>query len=162
MQESLFQDNLIPIQCTLYKDNYEDLVRISKETGLSVSNLVTFFIIEGIGRANKPKKAPKALKKTHYRLEQYLEAYEKKKGLKYVIGDYNSHCGAAARTVSKVSDSEWLKIIDLYLDSTQERVKQAGHPFHWLIHDLNRWFRESNAQKSVGWAQKLKDIIKGK
>lgn len=159
MQETLLYG--YDIKATIDPEDYSKLESYAKRDGVSVSAILTI-AIEKMIKSEETARRVKPPKKTHYRLEQYLEAYEKKKGLKYLIGDYASHCGAAARTVSKVSDSEWLKIIDLYLDSNQERVKQAGHPFHWLIHDLNRWFRESNAQKSVGWAQKLKDIIKGK
>jgi len=113
-------------------------------------------------KENASKRQNKAPKRTHPRLETFLTSYEAKRGFKYVIGDYNAHCGAAARTVGKVTDDQWAGIVDLYLSSQDSRVKQAGYPFHWLIHDLNRWFRESSTEKSVGWAQKLKDIIRGK
>lgn len=160
MQESLLESNdlriRLPHSWFIWAEAY------AKKANYSIEDV----IILGLGKLKLSQDASlqraKAPKKTHYRLEAFLTAYEAKRGFKYVVGDYNAHCGAAARTVSKVTDEQWAGIVDLYLSSQESRVKQAGYPFHWLIHDLNRWFRESNSEKSVGWAQKLKDIMKGK
>lgn len=135
----------------------------AKENKYSIEEVV-LLALEKLKEAqkNKAKRLDKGPKRTHPRLEAFLTAYEAKRGFKYVIGDYNAHCGAAARTVSKVTDDQWTRIVDLYLDCRDSRVVGNGYPFHWLIHDLNRWFRESSSEKTVGWAQKLKDVLKGK
>lgn len=160
MQESLLQSNDIKIK--LPNEWMSFIQDYAKEASCTPDEV----IILALGKLKTSQEASikrsKAPRKTHYRLDAFLAAYEAKLGLKYVIGDYAAHCGAAARTVSKVTDEQWGNIVSLYLSSQESRLKQAGYPFHWLIHDLNRWFRESSAEKSVGWAQKLKDLIKGK
>ncbi len=161
MQQTLLENNDIRIRLpqvwTVWVESY------AKETKHSIEE-VMIMALEKLkeSQANRVKRLEKGPKRTHPRLEAFLTAYEAKRGFKYVIGDYNAHCGAAARTVSKVTDEQWGNIVSLYLESKEPRVVTAGYPFHWLIHDLNRWFRESSAEKSIGWAQKLKDIIKGR
>lgn len=156
MQESLLQSNDIKLK--LSHDLISFVHSYAKDNSCSVEDVMTL----ALGKLKTSLKPRKASRTTHYRLDVFLAAYESKTGLKYVIGDYSSHCGAAARTVSKVSDDEWGKIVNLYLSSQESRVKQAGYPFLWLIRDLNRWFRESSNEKQTGWAEKLKDLIKGK